>query len=229
MKLGDKVELVLATCVSSDDPKKLGRIKVAAPGYFDTSVMAEDAIPWAYPFSTSGYQGYSTISEGAKVWLLDNKENEDEFWYIPYPEMNDDTKSVIGDDVNTDILFSRNIGGKTVQLYHNNSDGVVMKSDDTSMTLNHQGSCVIETGGSTVSVDSNTVYCGTKGGEKEPMVRGTVLKNILSTLAGDLKTLWTAASSNPYTAHLADSFESASTNINNAISELTSQTCTLSK
>ena len=55
MKLGEHVEMVLGTCLSNDDPKKLGRIKVAAPGYFDRTVMAIEAIPWAYPLTMPHY------------------------------------------------------------------------------------------------------------------------------------------------------------------------------
>ena len=40
MKLGDKVELVLGIVIEDNDPKKLGRVKVSAPGYFDREVMS---------------------------------------------------------------------------------------------------------------------------------------------------------------------------------------------
>lgn len=228
MKLGN-VEMTLGVCVSNDDPKKLGRIKVAAAGKFDTATMAIEGLPWVYPLTTNGYQSYSTITEGCKVWLIDNKDNADEFWYIPYHELNADTKAVIGGDVDSDICFSRNVGGKLVQLYQNSSDGIVLRNADTTVNLAGDGACVIESDQGTIRVEGNTVYCGKKGEAQEPMVRGNVLQDILNGLAKNLKTLWQVSAQNPYTAPLAQAFMDASNDITNTISELLSSSCTLSK
>lgn len=229
MKLGEHVEMVLGTCLSNDDPKKLGRIKVAAPGYFDRTVMAIDAIPWAYPLTMPHYQGYSTIADGGKVWLIDNKDNADEFWYIPFHELNPDTKAAVNDDVESDVCFSRNVAGKLVQLYQNKTEGIVLRVGGTTVTLGANGGCVIEADGATVTVEGKTVYCGKTGGSKEQMVRGSILRDILNNLAADLKELWTSAQSNPYTCHLAPGIQKASNDITNKIPDLLSETCTLSK
>ncbi len=229
MKLGDHVEMVLGTCLSNDDPKKLGRIKVGAPGYFDRTVMAIEAIPWAYPLTMPHYQGYSTISEGGKVWLIDNKDNVDEFWYIPYHELNEDTKKAINDDIESDVCFSRNIAGELIQLYQNKTEGIVLRVGPTTVTLNHNGACIIESEGATVVVEGKTVYCGATGGEKEPMIRGNVLREMLKKLAGDMKELWTKAQQNPYTTALAPGFQKANDDIMSALPDLPSETCTLSK
>ncbi len=228
MKLSN-VEMVLGVCVSNNDPKKLGRIKVTSPGRFDTATMAIEGLPWVYPLTTNGYQSYSTITEGGKVWLIDNKDNSDEFWYIPYHELNADTKGAIGGDVDTDVCFSRNVGGKLVQLYHNSTDGVVLRNADTVVKLASDGACVIESDNGTIRIEGNTVYCGKKDGAQEPMVRGNVLQDILNNLAKNLKSLWQTSAQNPYTAPLAQTFMNASNDITNSISELLSSSCTLSK
>ena len=229
MKLGDKVELVLGTCLSNDDPKKLGRIKVAAPGYFDRSVMAIEAIPWAYPFSMNAYQSYSTISEGGKVWLLDNKENADEFWYIPYHELNADTKQAINDDVNSDVLFSRNVSGKTIQIYQNNTEGIVIHNGDNIITLPADGGIILKSGGSKISIEGGKIYVGTTDGNKVPIVMGDVVRDILNGISSSFVELFSQASSNPYTASLAPSFQQAAKNISEKLPELLSDNCTLSK
>lgn len=228
MKLGEHVEMVLGTCMSNDDPKKLGRIKVGAPGYFDRTVMAIEAIPWAYPLTMPGYQGYSTISEGGKVWLIDNKENADEFWYIPYHELNNDTKTAINDDVESDVCFSRNIAGQLVQLYQNKTEGIVLRVGQTMFTLNNEGSCIVKTEGATIAVDGNNVYCGTADGEKEQMVRGGILRDLLNTLATDFKELSSVAAAQT-TAHLVNGLTKISTDITDKLNDLLSDTCTLSK
>lgn len=229
MKLGKKVELVLGTCLSNDDPMKLGRIKVAAPGYFDRTVMAIEAIPWAYPFSMNAYQSYSTISEGGKVWLIDNKDNADEFWYIPFHELNSDTKKAINDDVNSDVVFSRNISGKTIQLYQNNSEGIVLRNGSTTVTMPADGGVIMNSDGAQVSIEGGQVYMGISGSDKIPMVRGDVLREILNDISSSFTELFTKASANPNTASLAPAFQSAAKNISNKIPKLLSENCTLSK
>lgn len=229
MKLGEHVEMVLGTCISNDDPKKLGRIKVAAPGYFDSTVMAIEAIPWAYPLTMSGYQAYSTITEGGKVWLIDNKENADEYWYIPFHELNTDTSAAVADDIQSDVLLSRNNGGQLTQVYQNNTEGIVIRNGNAVVKVTSDGAVTIETDTAAVRVEGGTVYCGSKDGKKEPMVRGSILQDILDKLAGNMRQLWTASQQNPYTTQLAPGFQNASEDINSMLTELNSSSCTLSK
>lgn len=229
MRLGDSVNMVLGTCMSNDDPEKLGRIKVGAPGYFDRTVMAIEAIPWAYPLTMSSCQSYSTITEGSKVWLIDNEQNEDEYWYIPFHEFNNDTKAAIGNDIMTDVLFSRNSGGKLVQIYSNDTDGIVIKNGDNNVILGPDGKVSICSDGVNMTMEGQTIYIGTDGGQKIPMVRSDILTNVLSDISSNMNVLYKASQNNPYIAVLSPAFMDISTSINNALSELTSSTVTISK
>lgn len=228
MKLKD-VEMVVGTCISNDDPEKLGRIKVAAPGYFDRSIMAIDSIPWVYPLTMPGYQVCSTITEGGKVWLIDNKTNADEFWYIPFYELNNDTKEALGNDVDTNIVFSRNSGGKLVQLYQNDNDGIVMKSGDTAVTVSHDGSCKMVSNDVGVVIEGGTVYCGKKDEEKIQMVRGDTLTKIVNIIKDSFTSLKEACLESPYTEPLVPHFRKGIDDINENINELLSDSCSLSK
>ena len=146
MKLGEHVEMVLGTVLDANDPKKLGRVRVGAPGYFDRTVMAIEAIPWVYPLIMLGMQSSSTMSLGSKVWLIANNENEEEYWYLPFHELNNDTKEAAGESVTSDVLFSRNICGKKLQIYQNENEGIVIKNGDSIISLNNVGGILASTG-----------------------------------------------------------------------------------
>lgn len=209
MKLGETVEMILGTVIDDADPKKLGRVKVGAPGVFDRTTMSIKAIPWVYPLNMGHMQSYTHMSCGSKVWLIINKENQEEFWYIPYHELNEDTKAAIADDVESDVVFSRNICGKLVQIYNNKEEGIVIKNGTSKIALTNEGQIIGEVageGGACVfKIDGNNFYCGAEGGAWHQMVKGDVMYDILNGLVQKFGLLSTAAKTDHASA-LADPF-----------------------
>lgn len=229
MRLGDNVEMVLGTCMSNDDPLKLGRIKVGAPGYFDRTVMMVEAIPWAYPLTMSSNQSYSTIAEGSKVWLIDNKENCDEFWYIPFHELNDDTKQAIGSDVDSDVLFSRNVAGKLVQLYQNDTEGIVLRQGPSTVTLGANGAIRIESDGIAVVIEGKTVFMGDpEAGTKIPLANGDQVYNALASISSNLSKVAASVSIDPYAGQLAKAFVDMKADLDQYVSKVKSDIVTVS-
>ena len=229
MKLGETVEVVVGTCIEDIDPKKLGRIKVGAPGWFDRNVMSIEAIPWVYPFSMAMYNSFTHIALGGKVWLIINKENEEEYWYVPYHELNDDTRQVQGADIDEDIVFSRNINGKVVQVYQNKEDGLVLRNGGSSVIISNDGDVTGTDGSGAFKVSGGNFFCGAKDGPFEPMVRGNVCYELLMKLSSDFANLSSAASSSPYTSVLVDPFKTAGDNISQALKDLKSTKANVSE
>lgn len=228
MKLGETVEIILGVVIEDQDPKKLGRIKVGAPGYFDREVMSIEAIPWVYPFTMNYVTSFSHIALGNKVWLIINKENEEEYWYIPYHELQEHTRKAIGSDVSADVIFSRDICGRVVQIYQNPDEGLVIRNGGETITLDNNGNIIAKTGDATVKIVGNNVYCGQDDSAWEPMVRGNKLYELLSQLSSDFTELSTAAQSSPYTSNLVEPFRTASRNITDRLPDIKSQRANVS-
>ena len=92
-------ELIPGVVQSSKDPENLGRIKCVIPGVIDSETMSLENMPWAYPLGMAHYQSFSKPIEGQKVWVLINKSNYNEYWYLPFFEYNDKTKEYLNSGV----------------------------------------------------------------------------------------------------------------------------------
>ena len=223
------IEITIATVVSADDEKKLGRIKVAAPGMFDLSVMDEEALPWIYPFCMSGFQTYSRQQNGNKVWLLHHKLVAEAYWYLPYHELHETTKEIIDDDIESDVLISRVVGDKVIQIYHNKTNGLAIKYDKAELTFNQEGQIMLKSDDVAVKIENGKVYLGTTEDDFEQAVRGNSLKQLLQDLATDLNGLATNAVASPYTANLADGFTKGASNLTSNIENILSDIALVGK
>ena len=176
------INIIPAVVVSAADDQKLGRVKVAAPGYFDTATMDIEALPWVKPFLMIGYQSFSSMMVGAKVWLLDVTVNEEEFWYIPYPEMNVDAKNSLGSTLDTDIILSRNIAGSLAQIYQNGEDGIMIRYGNAIINLTTSGEVILSSGEGKVRIAGGQVYLG-NGNENHAAIKGSKLLDKLREFA----------------------------------------------
>lgn len=195
MNLSD-YEFFPGSIIKVDDPKYLGRVKAIVPTVFDTS-MNEEGLPWIYPFTMSGYQRFSKMKEGSKIWVLKNKTNYTEFWYIPMFELNEDTRNLNGgdDDVYSDseVLLSRNLGTMSVYVYFNKKDGIMIQyGDNNFININPDSEIILNAGDGKILISGNHVYVG--DGEKgEPAVLGNKLVTLLNELSGKLSEASSAA------------------------------------
>ena len=194
MNLSD-YEFFPGSIIDVADPKYLGRVKANVPTVFDPS-MDKDGLPWIYPFTMGGNQSFSKMREGSKIWVIKNKKNYNEFWYIPMFELNQDTRALIGSDdnyENGDVVLSRNMGSVSVYIYYNDTDGIVIKyGDNNFITINTNSEVILQAGNGKIKISGDHVYLG--DGEKgEPAVMGNVLKNMLSNLSNQLAAASSAA------------------------------------
>ena len=117
MKLAD-VEMIPGVVVDDEDPKFLGRLKISAPGEFEVDSMDINDMFWVYPFPVGGYQSFSHMLKGSKVWLIKNTKNYYEYWYLPYFEMNANTFNLVNSKkkYDADVLVSRSDGSNNIQM-----------------------------------------------------------------------------------------------------------------
>lgn len=225
MKLSD-IEINVGVVIDSDDPKHEGRVKISCPDMFDEETMDPDYIFWANPIM-SDFQKFTHLDKGNKVWMLHNPNNYYEYYYLPYFELNSNTKALI-DNKDLDVLVSRSASTGDAQLYYKQDEGLVNKVGNGHMTVNKDSDIDIH-GAKKVDVTGNVIKIGKENGSYEPAVMGDKLQRLLSGLASDLQTLSLKCAAVPYTASLASSFMKMSTSITSKIPEILSDTVKISK
>lgn len=182
MKL-QEAEILPGTVIDINDPKFLGRVKAEVPTVFNSAEMNKEGLPWIYPLSLNGYQTFSTLRVGSKIWVLKDKDNN-EFWYWPLFELNNDVRDIISsnesDYEESEVLFARNMGSVSVYMYFNPTDGIMIKYGDNShINITPNNEIFIKSGNGKITIKEDHVYIG--DGEKgEPAVLGNQLNNLLS-------------------------------------------------
>ena len=132
MKFTD-LELIPSVIINDIDPKKLGRVRCTVPGYINGETMAVSRMPWIMPLNMNGYQQFSHPMKGQKVWVIKNHTNENEYWYIPFFELNEDSKSYLSqvyDQDHPEILFSRNSGGYHALMTYDDKNGYIVNINE---------------------------------------------------------------------------------------------------
>jgi hypothetical protein len=195
MKLSD-FELIPGLIIDVDDPECLGRVKCSAIGLFDERTMDLDVIPWCMPFSMDRYQTFSKHEIGRKVWILDNKENENEFWYIPLFDYIDITERLIKEKYDNDIevLISRKTTADTAQLYYDDQNGFTIHYDEWKFSLNPEGNILLHGKDADLDLRNGHVYIGrNSSGEFDSPTKCSQLQILFQQLAKHFQGLFTKA------------------------------------
>lgn len=221
------VEIIPAVIVNEEDPDILGRVKCACPGIFDTETMDDEALPWVYPMMHYGYQGYAKMKLGQKIWLIINRETYEEYWYIPFFELNENTITAISDNKDSDVLLSRKVGDQDMQVYFNMTEGIMVKLGDNHVNIKMNGDIECLSNGYVVKIEGSHVYQGNNEGEYEPMVLGNKLMDLINHLSQNIKQLQKAAVGSPYTTHLGTPLTKMYQDIDKDKEKILSQDCSL--
>ena len=219
------IEAIPGVVIDSEDPDNLLRVKAAVPGLFDPGTMKNEALPWIYRFPMCGYQQYSKLMTGTRIWVLRNTKNYYEFWYIPFSDLNDNTLRAAKSEA--DVLISRYTGEADAQLYYNKEEGFKTILGANYMQIDPNGNTINMSNGYSSKVYGEHYYAGKDGGSYEPMVLGDKLVDLFKQLSSDLDALASAAESSPYTAQLSAPIRNIKLNIDNKYSEITSKDCSL--
>lgn len=191
--------------IDVEDPKYIGRVKADAPGLFNSEVMNKDGLPWIYPLIMNGYQRFSKLMNGSKIWILTDM-NYTEFWYWPMFELNDDSKDIISKDESdyeqSEILLSRNMGDNSVYIYYSPSQGIMLKnSENTFINIKSNNEIELTAGEGHVIIKNDKVYLG-KGKNEQPAVNYKKLTELLQQLNQGFLQLQSGAM-NPYCSTLS--------------------------
>lgn len=227
MKLED-FRIIPGTVIDVADPKFIGRVKADAPGLFNSEVMNKEGLPWIYPFSMPGYQRFSKLTNGSKIWILTNKDYQ-EFWYWPMFELNQDTRDIISSEESdydeAEVLLSRNMGDNSVYIYYTPSKGImIQQGENTFINLTSDNKIYTKAGDGQVLIENNNVYIGdTETGSMEKAVMGQKLVNYLNNFKMQFEALAQAAVPG-YTASIAPSLKACAQALANPDKLLASKT-----
>ena len=219
------IEAIPGVVIDAEDPENLLRVKAAVPGIFDPGTMQKEALPWVYRFPMCGYQQYSKLMTGTRIWVLRNTKNYYEFWYIPFSDLNDNTLRAAKSEA--DVLISRYTGEANAQLYYNAEEGFKTILDSNYIQLDTNGNVINMSNGYSSKVYGEHYYAGKDGGAYEPMVLGNKLTNLFKQISSGLDALASAAESSPYTSQLSAPIRKIKSNIDNNYLEITSKDCSL--
>lgn len=225
MDLSD-YEYLPGVIIKVDDPEKRGRIKAAVPTWFDTSVMQEEALPWIVPLTMGGFQRFSKLEMGSKVFVFHRKKSNKEYWYIPMFELNDDTQEIVDDYDAPEVLLARNDGQSGVYVYYNTKDGLVLRNGDLEVILNNDKEIHINDGTVSFDIVGSKITIGNQD-KVEAAVLGEKLKSLLETLAGHIQKLSVASSSYPLSP-LAPKFLDCYTDLTTDVQKILSDTVKIS-
>lgn len=207
------VELIQSTVIDVDDPAKQGRIKCVIPGVFENS-KDKELYPWIPPFGMTRYQSFSKELCGAKVWVIQNKDNYNEFYFFPLFDKINKTKEFLDAkyDSNPEIVYMRDNCGLVSSLTYDEDDGSMNTVNDSFINIRPDGEIHIHTKNADVHLKNGNVFIGSdENSNHEPAVLGDKLCNILGDLCSAMTSLQSKASPNPYTSHLSDGFQQAVT------------------
>lgn len=176
------LEMVPGIVYNAEDPEKLGRVKACAPGLFDTNSMHDEAIPWIYPFMMTGYQNFSKMFKGSKVWVIQNKDNINEYYYMPFMEQIDVSNDYLKDNYNNspDIIVSRNNGVDRALSTYDKNNGFKQSVSNSSINIKPTDEVKINAGGGNVAIQQDKVKLGKTDVEYEPAVKGKKLVELLT-------------------------------------------------
>lgn len=179
------VEMLPGVIVDANDPINAGRVKAVVPTLFDTASMSKESLPWIYPLTMWGYQSFSKMLSGSKIWCINNKDNEYEYWYIPLFEMIGNTQDNAS-KMDADIVISRKENSGDAILMYSNDDGFTMSLGETKITINPSNEIFIGNENSSyVKVADGKVYCGTDD-DWHQAVMGDKLVTLISNLSKNL-------------------------------------------
>lgn len=214
MKLGE-CEVLPGVVIDVEDPKHIGRVKAMVPTWFDSDVMQKEALPWIWPCSMCGYQRFSKLENGRKIWVLHNKENDLEYWYWPMFEEIAQSKPIIDQYDSTELLLCRG-GGESgdVFIYYNDSEGIILKIGETKINISTNKEIHITDGTVSFDIEGSKINIGKGTGEK--VIMGEKLQKALEQLAEGIEKVGKKMTAGQHTNECGEMFTQVGTKLKKA-------------
>lgn len=205
----DKYDLLPGVVQSTSDPEYKGRIKCIIPGIFDPGTSA-DNLPWIFPLGMSRYQSFSKMMNGCKVWILRNRENKFEFWYLPMFDYHSTvTKQYVAENYDNDpeVIICRDGGGKVGIFTYDDTNGFKEKLNQDYIHLTPNNKIELKAAEAKIRMEGSKITVGQDGDTYEHAVLGDTLVNLLNELQGAMSELKNACTSDQHTMPLQPSIQ----------------------
>lgn len=190
-------ELIPSVVQDSKDPECLGRIKCVIPGKIHhDSCKTTEHMPWIRPFKMGGYQTFSKEVEGHKVWVLHNKKEYNEYWYIPIHEPINITQDFLHEHYNDnpEVLLARNEGAQKVMMRYDDQTGFMYEIGDDFINLNTKGLYEVKCSDGRIAIENSIVKLGSYSDQHyEQAVKGNTLSASRKKIAGILQKMVSTA------------------------------------
>lgn len=222
-----QVKLTMGVVLSCKDPENRGRVKAYVPGLFTTKTMDVDAMPWIWPFGMWGFQSFSLQTANSKIWVIILPDNPYGYFYMPFFELNTNTKAKISGE--TDVVVSRGTSNGDASIYYNKEDGVISRIGDSKFQITPSLDTYMSSNGSSVNIKAGKVTIGKTDNAGEPMILGDKLKTLLNNLSSGLNQVAQKMVSNPYEVASGNQLIGVVQQLNSDISTIQSETCNVTQ
>lgn len=205
----DKYDLLPGVVQSTSDPECKGRIKCIIPGIFEAGTST-DNLPWVYPLGMSRYQSFSKMMNGCKVWILRNRDNKFEFWYLPMFDYHSTvTKAYVAANYDNDpeVIICRDGGGKVGILTYDDTNGFKERLNEDYIHLTPNNKIELKAAEAKIRMEGSKITVGQDGATYEPAVLGDTLVGILNELQGAMAELKSACGCDQHTMPLQPGFQ----------------------
>lgn len=205
----DQYDLLPGVVQSTSDPEYKGRIKCIIPGIFETGTST-DNLPWVFPLGMSRYQSFSKMMKGSKVWVLRNRDNKFEYWYLPMFDYHSDvTKSYVSENYDNDpeVIICRDSGGKVGMLTYDDTNGFKERLNEDYIHLAPDNKIELKASDAKIIMEGSKITIGQDGDTYEPAVLGNTLVDILNDLQGAMGELKSACAADQHTMPLQTGFQ----------------------
>lgn len=207
-----------------------GEIKAVVPGLFSDQ-DEPSLLPPIYPFFVSNENSFSKVNINDSVWVIFFSDNPYELFYFRRNDNNKSLNSILEKEYKkVEVIASMNNGrGSYAQLFFTDGRGWIIRNGDSVISIESDGSIVLDGGmpNRQISIDSNSISLGSRGGSAEPAVLGDKLVDTLNKLNRVLLAVESAANTSPYTTWIAKAISTTQPDFQESISLVKSLNVTL--
>ena len=180
-----------------------GTVKASVVGVFSDEADPE-TLPPVYPFCTVGRGKFSQPKENDPIWVLLNRSNPQELFYLRQCNLSDQLNDELDKNYeDVEVLMRTDSGTGYAQILFDTSDGMVLQNDASTITIKNDGTISLSTGDphQTLEVNSDGISLGSAGTSAEPAVLGDKTEDALNKLWNCINAIVTNLQScDPYAA-----------------------------
>lgn len=201
-----------------------GSVKAISPGLFVTEDGNISNLP---PIMPSFFRSpFSFPSVGDDIWILSFNDNPLQLFWI---KKNDLVLSDLLSKGSAEILCNRITRNGIASLYFTDTTGWVMDTTDAKLALESDGSILLSSNinNRAIHINDENISIGSKDTSAHPAAFGDKTEDTLNLISSLFSSIAVTALSNPYTAKIGTEILNAIGEINDSITEISSENVTI--